>query len=54
MDVCTRAVHCVPTSTSLYGLLMRHSARFRRSRPQIEQLLRKSFRMVLLLSKPLT
>uniref|UniRef100_V5ESA2 U4/U6 snRNA-associated-splicing factor PRP24 n=1 Tax=Kalmanozyma brasiliensis (strain GHG001) TaxID=1365824 RepID=V5ESA2_KALBG len=38
MDVCTRAVHCLPTAVSLHCALMRNSARFRRSRPQIEQL----------------
>lgn len=38
MDVCTRAAQCLPTATSLYCVLMRCWVRFRRSRPQIEQL----------------
>ncbi|GAK64088.1 RNA-binding protein Prp24 [Moesziomyces antarcticus] len=38
MDVCTRAVHCLPTAVSLHAALMRSSARFRRSRAQVEQL----------------
>ncbi|GAC98774.1 polyadenylate-binding protein [Pseudozyma hubeiensis SY62] len=41
MDVCARAVQCLPTTTSLYCMLMRNSARFRRSRPQIEQFFEK-------------
>ncbi|SPO32218.1 uncharacterized protein UTRI_02775 [Ustilago trichophora] len=42
MDICTRSVRCLPTSTSLYCVLMHNSARFRRSRPQIEQFFEKA------------
>lgn len=41
MDVCTRASQSLPTVVSLYCVLMRSWARFRRSRPQIEQLFEK-------------
>ncbi|SPO25121.1 uncharacterized protein UTRI_02775_B [Ustilago trichophora] len=41
MDICARSVKCLPTSISLHCVLMRNSARFRRSRPQIEQLFEK-------------
>lgn len=41
MDVCTRAVQCLPTAVSLHCVLMRSSARFQRSRAQIEQLFEK-------------
>lgn len=41
MDVCARSVRCLPTSISLHCVLMRSSARFLRSRPQIEQLFEK-------------
>ncbi|TKY87784.1 hypothetical protein EX895_003365 [Sporisorium graminicola] len=41
MDVCTRATQALPTAISLHCVLMRSWARFRRSRPQIEQLFEK-------------
>lgn len=41
MDVLSRSVHCLPTAVSLYCGLMRGSARFRRSKPQVEAVFEK-------------